>query len=390
MPGAGRSPAELWRLDDEITLYVMAGPGGRWLPAIHTASTGVIERLPLQGSIDDARASAEIAGRRAQRVAQVADPVHADDTLAAFAGSDHYNRRELAALIGRRLHTADQEQVQTAEPADLVELLGAAGFSPATTVAVLAAEHVDPVTVAGLLPTVGVPMADALRVLHERWDLPRTDAAERLGATATEMRDARCTPVEIMATRPRDVLRTLPDDAHLWELAAGTMATAGHPTTTVARHLVAHAPSAGTFAAGLTAIAEPADGLVTAARANALGDQLAAASESYGLSPAETAHILAGATDPTVVLDTITARCNGDRDTATTIASGAGIAAADIDTWRDPTPPTAVTPLRAGVVLDTNALLAMLPPAGEPIETDPVRALDTLTAHLGPSLEPNR
>ena len=41
---------------------------------------------------------------------------------------------------------------------------------------------------------------------------PRTDW---LGATATEMRSAGCTPVEIIATRPRDVLRSLPDDPHL-------------------------------------------------------------------------------------------------------------------------------------------------------------------------------
>jgi hypothetical protein len=388
MPGAGRSPAELWQLDDQITLYVLAGPGGRWLPAIHTATSGVLERLPLQRSIDDARAGAEIAGRRAQRASQVADPVRADTAVAGFADSGHYSRRELAALIGHRLEPPDQARVHTADPAELVELLGAAGFSPATTVAVLAAEHLDPARAATLLPTVGVPMADAIRVLHDRWDLPPTDAAELLEATAGEMRDAGCTPVEIMASRPRDVLRTLPDDPHLWELAAGTMATAGHPTTTIARHLVAHAPTADAFAAGLNVIAEPSDGLVVAARCHAHPDQVAAASEGYGLSPFETASILIGVISSAVVLDTLTARCDGDTDIAVAIATQAGLTPRDVDTWRNPTPPATVTPARTGTEVDTAALLAALPAPGPSVETDPVRLLDNLTTGIEPTLEP--
>jgi hypothetical protein len=389
MPGDGRSPAELWRLDDQITLYAMAGPGGRWLPAIHTASTGVLERLPLQATIDDARATAEIAGRRSQRVAQVADPARADTVVAGLAHSSHYNRRELAELIGHRLDLPEHARLDTVEPAELVELLGAAGFSPATTVAVLAAERVEASEVAALLPTVGVPMADAIRVLHGRWDLPRTEAAELLGATAAEMRDAGCSPVEIMAAQPRDVLRTLPNDAHLWELAAGTMASAGHPTATVARHLVAHAPSADAFAAGLTVIAEPVDGLVTAARAHAHGDQLAAASERYGLSPAEAARLLGGVTDPAVVLDTLAARCDGDMASAASIAADAGLTPADIDAWRTAAPTTSVTPIHPSIEPDTEALLATLPPPGASVETDPASLLDTLANRLEPALEPN-
>jgi hypothetical protein len=389
MPGEGRSPAELWHLDDQITLYVMAGPGGRWLPAIHTASTGVLERLPLQATIDEARATAEIAGRRSQRVAQVADPARADVVVAGFADGDHYNRRELTALIAHRLDPPDRARLDSATPADLVELLGAAGFSPATTVAVLAAERVDATEVSTLLPTVGVPMADAIRVLHDRWDLPRSEAAELLGATAAEMRAAGCSSEEIMAARPRDVLRTLPDDVHLWELAAGTMATAGHSTATVARHLVAHAPTADAFAAGIAAIAERSDGLVTAARAHADGNQLAAASERYGLSPAETARVLVGVTDPAAVLDTLAARCEGDVGGAAAIAADAGITSADIDAWRTPAPAATVTPIESGIELDTEALLATLPPPGVSVETDPASLLDTLTDRLEPALEPN-
>ncbi|MGH9137725.1 MAG: hypothetical protein ACRD0G_11845 [Acidimicrobiales bacterium] len=186
------------------------------------------------------------------------------------------------------------------------ELLGAAGLTPASTVAILAAEQVDGTAVAQLLPTVGVPMAGAIRVLRERWDLDSIDAATALGATASEMRDAGCTAAEIMATRPRDILRALPEYPHLWEFAAGTMAAAGHRPDVVAGHLVAHAPTVDTFAAGLAAgIDDPAAGLTITARQGATGDQLAAAAEAYGLSPTETARLLVdGGTPPALVLDT--------------------------------------------------------------------------------------
>lgn len=141
-----------------------------------------------------------------------------------------------------------------------------------------------------------------------------------------------------MATRPRDILRVLPEDPHLWELAAGTMAAAGHGHNIVAGHLVAHAPSLDAFAAGLAAgIDDPATGLGLAARHGATGDQLAAASESYGLSPAQTATVLVDAgTQPELVLDTLDARCDHNTDTALTIATGAGIDHESITAWRNP------------------------------------------------------
>jgi hypothetical protein len=385
MPGHGRTAAELRRLDDQTTLYVMPGPGGRWQPAIHTAATGLLERLPLQASIDDARTAAELAGRNARRAAEIANPARGDTALAAYADSDTYDRRELAALIGHRLDPADRQRVPTADSGELVELLGIAGFSPATTVAVLAAERLDPADAARLLPTAGVPIPDAIRVLHDRWDLPRTTAAEALGATASEMRDAGCSPVEIMATRPRDVLRTLPAEPHLWELAAGTMAVAGHPTGTVARHLAAHAPTPDAFAAGLAAVADPVEGLTLAARCHAHPDQLAAASEAYGLSPTDTASVLAGTTHAAVVLDTLTVRCGGDTTAAATIGAETGITDAEIDSWRHPTPPAPVTAIRSGIEFDTASLLAALPPPGPAVETDPIRLLDTLTAGIEPA-----
>ena len=66
--------------------------------------------------------------------------------------------------------------------------------------------------VATVIPTLGMTVAEGIHALHDGWELSRPDAAQVLGATAAEMRDAGCSPKEIMAARPRDVLRSLPDD----------------------------------------------------------------------------------------------------------------------------------------------------------------------------------
>lgn len=390
MPRAGRPvAAELWHLTGDITLYVLPAPGGRWQPAIQTPTTDGIELLPLQPSRETAREQAELAGRRVARVTAISDPATSDRTLAAFADDGHYTRADLAQLIGGRLTEHDAARIIHAEPAELVELLGAAGFSPATTVAVLAADGIDAPTAAALLPTAGVPIPDGIRVLHERWQLPTTLAAELLAATATEMRTAGCTATEIMTVRPRDVLRTLPDDPHLWELAAGSMASAGHPSSVIIDHLVAHAPTPDTFVTGLLTIVEPADALAVAATRRAHPDQLAAVSEAAGLSPAAAATALAATTDPAVVLDVVSLRCDGDRAVAAGVAGDAGINPIAIAAWLEPAGVSNVVPLRAGIDLDTDTLLARLPAPAASTVDDPLRSLDLLELSIDTTgLEP--
>lgn len=390
MPRAGRAAAaEMRQLTDQITLYVLPAPGGRWQPAIHTPSTTGLDLLPLQRTVAEARTHAELAGRRIARAGLVADPARADRAVAEYATEPGYTRADLAQMVGPRLDQPDADRIPAASAGELVELLGAAGLTPATTVAVLAAEKLDAIEVAALLPMAGVPMPDALEVLRDRWGVPATTAAELLDATAAEMRAAGCTPVDIMATRPRDVLRTLPDDPHLWELAAGAMADGGHSTTTIAAHLVAHAPTPDAFAAGLVAVTEPAETLTVAASNHAHPDQLAVASEALGLSPADTATALAGIAADDTVLDTLVRRCDGDRDAVTAIAGDAGISETAIASWARPAALATVTPIRSSLDLDTSALLDALPPPGPSREHDPVTQLEALTAGIEPAnLEP--
>lgn len=392
MPGSGRTPAEMRRMTDDITVYVMAGPGGRWQPALHSAAIGALERLPLQPDAQAARDAALAAGLREARLAAIADPSRADVTVAGFADSADYSRAELGRMIAGQLDQPRLDLLPDASPAELVELLGEAGFSPATTVAVLHAERIDADTAAGLLPIVGVPMHDAVRVLHERWELPRAEAAELVGASAVDMRVAGCTPVEIMAARPREVLRTLPTDPDLWGLAAGTMHTAGHPPATIASHLAAYAATPDAFANGITTIAdEDAAAAVTlAARAHAPAEHVAAVAAVYDLSPLDTlVHAAVGPAD--TALDAATIVADGDRTAVEALAPQAGIAPADIDAWRAGPPATTVTPIR-GIDhhIDADALLAALPAPTPTTGTNPLDRLDALSAQgvEPPTLEP--
>lgn len=380
MPGEGRISAQVRRLSDDVTVYALPGPGGRWLPALQSRPGGELEQLPLVRTSDLARDAAELAGRRAVRLASVASPVQYDAVLASLANSDDYSRRELGAIVGTRLLTADHRRLADAAPAELAELLGQAGTTPATIVAVLDAEHVPTADAAALLPTIGVPIPDGIRVLTERWNVPRREAAELLEATASEMRAAGCTPVEILASRPRDVLRSLPAEPHLWELAAGTMATAGHPPSVVASHLAAHAPTPDTYASGLATLApDPMVGLALATRHATPPEHLAAATERYGLSPSEVAALLADlAVSPSVVVETLWERCDHDPDITTALAVSDGrldpnqVTAAMLAAGITEDLATTPTPIRGSgpgrEPDDAAALLATLPPVGPSVD----------------------
>lgn len=385
--GDPKPAAGLRHLTDQVTLYVIPGSAGQWMPAVHSGTTGALERLPLTATVDEARNAAELAGQRASRALAAANPAGLDEIVTDLAGSADYTRADLTALIAHRLDDPDRQRLDDPSPTELVEILGHAGLTPAATVAVLHAEEAAADSVAPLLATIGIPMPDAIDILRTRWDLTGVEAATSLGATAADMRAAGCTSTDVMATHPTDSLQDLCDDPHQWELAAGTMAGAGLRPHVVAAHLVAHAPSLNAFATALTVGIDDADhGLTTAARVGATGDQLAAASEAYGLSPIQAAAALYDAgIAPDVVLDTLDARCDHDTDTTVGIAQGLGIGGDTIGAWQHPSMVAAVTSI--GDRDDAEALLALLPPPGPSAETDPIRLLNTLPALESPVVE---
>ena len=144
MNGEGRSSAELRHLGNDVTVYAIPSPGGRWMPAVNDGRSGEMNRLPLVRTRDEARDAAETVGRRAVRIASIGSPVEVDAMVAELADDPAaYSRRELATVVTGRLLPADLDRVTQAEPAELVQLLGQAGVTPATTVAVLAAERIE-------------------------------------------------------------------------------------------------------------------------------------------------------------------------------------------------------------------------------------------------------
>ena len=139
-----------------------------------------------------------------------------------------------------------------------------------------------------------------------------------------------------------------------------------------------------------TGIDDPNTGLALAVRCGAQGDQLAAVTEAYGLSPAETATALTDHRCPDhVLLDTLDARCDGDAETVVALAGSAGLSADAIDAWINPVEPITPPIARWGALDlgDAAELLAMLPdpqPAGSAI--DLADSLDLEPTHL---LEPS-
>lgn len=303
------------QLDHGVTIYVLPVEG-EWLAMMQASPTGLLAPVgDPTATRDEAMSAATLSGLRAVREAATESRVDFDASVAALAASPTYTRTALVERVSSRLDGPERSALASnPSPPELVELLGSAGVTSATTIAMLRAEQVDAVEVAPLLPSLGIPTAKAIEVLEARWDLDRTEAAELLGATATDMRDAGCTATEILAAKPREVIETLPADPHLWELAGGTLAVSGHDPSEIAGLLATQAPDPTCFAAGITsAIDDPAFGISLAVRRGMPPEAIAETSERYGLSPVETATALGDAgASPELAVPVLFQRCDGD------------------------------------------------------------------------------
>jgi hypothetical protein len=342
-PAAGQSPSRVfdrgnsdWRpltlgrnerseqrdLTDRVRLIVAPGPGGRWENWVVTDNA--IHQLALTATSAEAKTAAEGEGRR--QVVQLAAqaPQLADELIHDAATAGTLTRDLLADVVGHRLDPTDG--VRLADPnleaADLAQMLGATGVvTPPTTIAVLAHERVDAEQVAALIPTIGLPIADGVRALNELWDVDRVAAGQMLGATVTELRDAGCTPAEMLASHPREVLRSLDARPHTWELAAATLLESGMPADAAVRQLAAHAPTPDAFALAVQTIVEDPIAAYAYSARHAQADDLAALGERYGLDPDTAAQLLADAgTHPTTAFEALTIACDGDTTVVAALA----------------------------------------------------------------------
>ncbi len=311
-------------IDERVQVLVSPGPGGRW----DTWATvdGVLRQGPLGSTREEARSIAERLGRDALGDLARYTPERANRLVAdAAANVESWAREVLVRTVGHRLVDVDRERLAaTTDAAVLVELMHATGvLEPATMLDVLRAEGCDAATVGGLVPVIGVPVPDAIRVLHDRWGLDRLDAAELVGGTVDELRAAGCTPAELLAAAPRETLRAMDARDSTWVTAACSLLDAGYTPAEAVAHLVAHAPTPAACAAGVATVVDDAlDAFAFAAR-RAQPEDLAAIADRFGLDPTATEQLLVAAgVSPVVVREVVDLRCDLDPTSGVEVAAG--------------------------------------------------------------------
>jgi hypothetical protein len=309
-------------LTDRVRLVVAPGPGGRWDSWV--LADNDVRQLPLTVDSAAAKTAAETEGRRTIVQHAVQSPQLADELIHNAASAGTLTRQLLVDVIGHRLDPADRARFTdpTLPATDLAELLSSTGaVTPPTIVTVLAHERVDAKQVATLIPTVGLPITEGVRALSELWDVDRVAAGQMLGATMLELRDAGCTPAELLAAHPREVLRSLDARPHTWELAAATLIETGMTAEAAVRQLAAHAPTPDAFAVAVFTIVEDPIAAYAYSARHAQPDDLAALGEQYGLDPDTAAQLLADAgTHPTTAIEALTIACDGDTITVEALA----------------------------------------------------------------------
>ena len=363
--------------DERVAAAVAPGPGGRW----QTWATvdGELRQGPLTRTAATAREAAEDLARVAMLELANHTPDRADAAVRDLAsGEGTWRRTDLIAVVGHRLTEADRATLlTTASPQRLGELMVDSGvLSPSTMLRVLHAEGAALDHTLPLVPLLGLPIADAVREIHDLWGADRLETGRLLGATTEEFREAGCTPVEMLAAAPREELRRLDAREHTWTLAGPALLEAGFSMAQAVEHLAAHSPTPACFAAGVTTIVDaPVDAFALASRRAEVAD-LVALSERYGLSPEETAAALGSAgIGGTSALEVLVTRCDGDPELATALVD-AHIAAA----------PTVADVVRPIDLSDDDSLIAALGPP----DTTTAAGLDwdSLDAALQAACEP--
>jgi hypothetical protein len=314
LPGGRDARTEARVFDERVSATVSPGPGGRWEAWV------TVDARPRQGPLSptaaDARELAEAMARGELMALAAVSPDRANAMVRDLADAGTLARGDLDRIVGARLTDADRTRLRAPETkaSALADLLSSTGvLAPATVIAVLHHEGADAETAAALVPAIGLPVPDAVRELHARWGMDRLDAGRHLAAAPDELRAAGCTTAEMLQAAPREVLRRLDTREHTWELAAHSLLEAGMTPAEAIRQLALHAPTPETFAAGVADLeADPALAFPTAVR-QASPPDLAVLSERYGLSPGDTAEVLASAcAPPELLVQVVARRCDGD------------------------------------------------------------------------------
>ena len=309
--------------DDRVSAMVCPGPGGRWQTWVTV--DGSQRQGPLAADAEAARTVADALARGALMELASAAPDRSDAMVRDLASvGDGWCRDDLVSILGHRLTDEHRDELaSTKDPTRLTELMVNAGvLAPSTMLHVLAAERVDLDAALPLVPTIGVSIADAVRLVSSEWGADRLIVGRSLGASVDELRAAGCTAVEMLAVAPREQLRRLDQREHTWEVVAPTLIEAGYSVAEAVGHLAAHAPTPETFAAGVSTIVEsPVEAFSVAGRSAQVED-LVALTERYGLDHIESAGVVAAACVPVEkAVAVIAARSEADSDVTAALSA---------------------------------------------------------------------
>ena len=365
LPGGHDDRTQHRVYDDHVTAMIAPGPGGRWQTWVSV--DGHQRQGPYAPDPTAARTVADGLARGALLELSAATPSRANATVRELATSEgRWERADLIAVVGHRLTDAARDELATTvDPARLAELLRDTGvLAPATMLHVLRAENVAIDQVYAIVATIGMPTPDAIRQIHEAWNVDRLTVGRKLGADVRELREAGCTAVEMLAVAPREELRRLDQRERTWEVVAPTLMEAGYTVAEAVRHLAVHAPTPETFAAAVAVLVDsPVEAFSLAGR-HAGAEDLTALSERYGLDAVETANaIAAGCVPADKAIAVVAARCDHEPEvTEALCAHHVGLAQDEVSALGSDRPAAmvdAATRAAPGIIPDIDAVPVM-------------------------------
>jgi len=367
LPGGRDERTEHRVFDERVAAMVAPGPGGQW------QSWVTVDGGNRQGPHSPDAAAAKVVADGLAHGALMELAAVAPDRANAMvrdlaSGGGTWNRDQLVSIVGHRL--TDTDRTSLAETKDMRtltrHLLDVGVLAPATILGVLHAEVASIDAVTAVVPSLGMPTPEAIRLLHRDWGVDRVDVGASLGATVGELRAAGCSAVEMFAAAPREELRRLDAREQTWVAVAPTLIEAGYSVAQAVEHMAAHAPTPEAFAAGVTAIVEsPLEAFAFAAR-RAGGEDLAVLSERYELSPVEAAKTMAIACVPAhTAAEAVLVRCEGDLDvTADVCERYLGLSADQTRAFLVDGPTTPIVPIGLAANYDLDQTPTMNAGAG--------------------------
>ena len=285
-------------VDDRVSAMVAPGPGGRW--QAWTTVDGTPRQGPLGGDIEAAKTIAESLARGALLELATYAPDRANALVLDLATSGAWDRSHLVAIVGPRLSDVERADLGTTTDATrFTELLASTRvLAPSTVLHVLSAEGHQAADVVASVPILGMPVSDAIRLVHRKWGTDRLEVGAILGASAQDLRAAGCTMVEMLAVSPREELRRLDTRELTWEAVGPLLLEAGYSVADAVAQLAAHTPTPETFAIGVASIIESPVDAFTFAVGRATTEDLVALGERYGFSADEAAQAMASLSVP--------------------------------------------------------------------------------------------